>query len=60
MYTSEEAEEVECAICMNALVEDTAVTFRVCRHVFCDKCIENFFLRKLDKCPLCRAQVDRG
>ena len=59
----EEAEE--CVVCLEPLLEESAVIFRHCRHALCKICVEGVFSagnvsRGVVKCPLCRADVSKS
>ena len=46
-----------CTICLNEDISDE-ITYRTnCSHIFCKQCLEDWFTRGNDNCPLCRSQV---
>ena len=59
--TDDEARCIECYICFDPLTEDNAVTFKICKHSFCEICVDQLFgSQKLKPCPMCRAPVRKG
>ena len=45
-----------CPVCLEQL--DTSVTTG-CNHVFCEKCIDEWFDRGETSCPLCRTSIKK-
>ena len=51
------SEKTSCTICLNDDLSDE-ITYRTnCSHIFCKQCIEDWFKRGNDSCPLCRGKV---
>ena len=49
--------KISCTICLNDDLSDE-ITYRTnCSHIFCKQCIEDWFIRGNDSCPLCRGKV---
>jgi hypothetical protein len=50
-------EKESCTICLNDDLSGE-ITYRTnCSHIFCKQCIEDWFERGNNSCPLCRRQV---
>lgn len=53
----QQAEEAECAVCLEAASAETIRILRACRHAFCRPCLAGVVAaeRGGSRCPLCRA-----
>ncbi len=51
-----EAVDEQCLVCMEAFGLDSVVRQLVCKHVFCDACILQWFGHS-SQCPKCRADI---
>lgn len=56
----EDAEELECCVCMDALTPESCRILRGCKHHYCTGCVDNLLHGGGAKCPLCRSDFKRG
>lgn len=49
--------QLSCLICMENFTDKSIVRQLPCQHIFCDKCILQWFDHS-DACPKCRGQID--
>jgi hypothetical protein len=47
----------ECSICLDTIKQGEFEKTLVCKHVFHKKCIDRWFKKDNDSCPMCRLQV---
>ena len=47
-----------CTICLNDDISDKVIYKTNCSHIFCKECIEDWFKRGNDNCPLCRSIIE--
>lgn len=65
---AEDNNNEECAVCLDPLVPETSIIFRICKHALCQVCVDGVFKngfidrsgQKCVKCPLCRQIVVRS
>ncbi len=47
-----------CTICMKEDLNDEEIYFTNCDHEFCKSCLDDWFQRGNQSCPLCRTEID--
>ena len=47
-----------CVICMKENITDGELYITDCKHIFCKECLEDWFKRGNQTCPLCRSEID--
>ena len=47
-----------CAICMKEELDDENIYTTNCKHIFCKDCLDDWFQRGNQTCPLCRSNID--
>ncbi|GFF52379.1 hypothetical protein IFM61606_06278 [Aspergillus udagawae] len=48
---------IACSICLDPVLEHHPIHALQCRHVFHDLCLERWFLRDHNSCPLCQSAL---
>jgi hypothetical protein len=51
--------QLSCLICMDNFTDKSIVRQLPCQHIFCDKCILQWFDHS-DACPKCRGQISKN
>lgn len=46
-----------CTICMKEIINDN-IYITDCKHFFCNECLEVWFQRGNNSCPICRSEID--
>lgn len=47
-----------CTICMKENIINDNIYTTDCKHIFCKECLDNWFQRGNQTCPLCRSHID--
>lgn len=47
-----------CAICMKEDLDNSNIYTTDCKHIFCDECLDDWFKRGNNTCPLCRSVIN--
>ena len=47
-----------CTICMKEDIIDEDIYTTDCNHIFCKKCLDDWFQRGNKSCPLCRSEIN--
>ena len=52
-----ESENLNCVVCLQEKIEIEQVCYTNCNHNFCKGCLQDWFDRAKNTCPLCRTQL---
>ena len=47
-----------CSICLKEELSENDIYTTDCNHIFCNKCLDDWFKRGNESCPLCRSKID--
>jgi hypothetical protein len=47
-----------CTICLKEDINENDIYTTDCNHIFCNECLDDWFKRGNQSCPLCRSQID--
>ena len=47
-----------CTICLKEELSENDIYTTDCNHIFCNKCLDDWFKRGNESCPLCRSKID--
>ena len=51
-------DKISCAICLNDDFNEEDTYKTECNHIFCKKCLDDWFSRGNNCCPLCRTEIN--
>ena len=49
---------ITCSICLEENINNNELCKTNCNHIFCKKCLDDWFNKGKNTCPLCRDNID--